>query len=283
MARTYTTALTLSAVAAVAAVATVTANAESITSVPIRLHGTEAPVVTIRVQGQELHLQLDLGDASSIVLHPEVLRSLHSEPTADTFSAFGMDGKIETPIVSLDLVEVGDVKMFGVAARADVHDDSFRDYKKSEIGAVGFVGMGLFKSGQLVVDYSRKRLQISQPQESGAPRNVCRGQPVPLVANSTWGLTTSVSTDVGELLFVWDTGSPAIVMSRSSATAVHVAADADNTVFKKFVLGRRNYGPQRIDIWDIPTPMGMAGLIGHPFFQKHVVCIDSPGLRLFIQ
>jgi hypothetical protein len=283
MARTYTTAFTLSVVAAVAAVATVTANAASITSVPMRLHGTEAPVVVIRVQGQELPLQLDLGDASSLVLHPEVLTSLRSEPTDDTFKAYSMDGTIETPIVLLDLVEVGDTKMSGVAARADVHDDSFRNYKKSEIGAVGFLGMGLFKSGQLLVDYSRKRLQISQPQGSGAIRNVCRGQPVSLVADSTWGLTTSVSTDVGELLFVWDTGSPAIVMSRSTATAVHFATDVDSTIFKKFVIGRRNFGPQRIDIWDIPAPTGMAGLIGHPFFQTHVVCVDSPGLRLFIK
>lgn len=152
MARRCPTPLTLSAIAAIAAA---TANAGSITSVPIRLHGTEAPVVVIRVQGQELPLQLDLGDASSIVLHPEVLGSLRTEPTADTFRGFSMDGKIETPIVRLDLVEVGDIDMFGVAARADAHDDAFRSYKKSEIGAVGFVGMGLFKSGQLVVDYSR--------------------------------------------------------------------------------------------------------------------------------
>jgi predicted aspartyl protease len=273
-------AFTLSAVAAVAAM---TANAGSVTSVPIRLHGTDSPVVMVRVQGQDLPLQLDLGDASSIVLHPEVLKSLHSEPTTETFRAFSMDGKIETPIVRLDLVEVGGAKMFGVAARADAHDDAYRNHQKTEIGAVGFVGAGLFKSGQLVVDYSRKRLQISRPQGSGAARNVCRGQPVPLDTNSTWGLTTPVSTDVGELLFVWDTGAPAIVMSRSAATAVHLATDVDSAVFKKFVIGPRNFGPQRVDIWDMPTPAGMAGLIGHPFFQEHVVCVDGPGHRLLVE
>ena len=279
MARALTAALLTSTVAA-AAVATAHAG---FTSVPIRLHGTEAPIVMIRVQGKELHLQLDLGDASSIVLHPEVLRSLRSEPTAEVFKGMSLDGQIETPIVLLDLVEIGDVKMFRVAARADVHDEAFRNSKKAELGAVGFVGLGLFKSGQLALDYSRKRLEISQPEGSGRTRDICRGQPAPLVANSKWGLTTPIATDVGELLFVWDTGSPAIAMSRSTAIALHLAKDADSTTLKKFVIGRRDFGPQRVDIWDMSTPPGMAGLIGHPFFEKHVVCVDGPRRRLFIQ
>jgi hypothetical protein len=33
----------------------------------------------------------------------------------------------------------------------------------------------------------------------------------------------------------------------------------------------------------MPTPTGMAGLIGHTFFQQHVVCVDGPGHRLVIQ
>jgi hypothetical protein len=234
------------------------------------------------VQGRELPLQLDLGDASSLVLHPEVLAALRSEPTSDTFEGFSMDGKIETPIVRLNLVELGTLKIFGVVARQDVHDDAFRNYKKSEVGAVGFVGTGLFKSGQIRVDYSRTRLTISLPQRTGALRNVCRGQPVPIVVNK-WGLTTAVSTDVGELQLGWDTGAPAILMSRSTAGAAHLATELDRTVFKKFVIGGRSFGPQRIEIWNIPLPTEIAGLIGHPFFQEHVVCFDYPRLTLHIQ
>jgi hypothetical protein len=217
------------------------------------------------------------------VLHPEVLAALHSEPTADTFKGFSMDGKIETPIFRLDLVELGDLKIAGVAARQDVHDEAFRNYKKTEMGAVGFVGVGLFKSGQILVDYSRAKLTISLPQKkTGVVRNICRGQAIPFVDRS-WGLMTPVSTDVGELEFGLDTGAPAIVMSRSAATAAHLATDLDSAVLKKFVVGGRDFGPQRIEIWDIPTPTGMAGLIGQPFFQEHVLCFDYPRLTLHIQ
>src|SRR4051812_43374640 len=117
------TAFRLRALAALVAVMTVDANAASTTAVPIRLHGTEPPIVIIRIQGKELPLQLDLGDASSLVLHPEVLAALRSEPTADSFKGFSQDGKIDTPIVRVDLVELGDLKLSGVEARQDVHDE----------------------------------------------------------------------------------------------------------------------------------------------------------------
>ena len=272
----------MSAAAALVAVAAVNVNAASTTSVPIRLHGTEAPVVILRVQGRELPLQLDLGDASSLVLHPEVLATLRSEPTLETFKGFSVDGNIETPIVRLDLVALGDLKMHGVAARQDVHDDAFRNYKKTEVGAVGFVGTGLFKSGQIRVDYSRARLTISLPQKTGEVRNVCRGQAVPIVVNK-WGLTTLVGTDVGELQLGWDTGAPAILMSRSTASAARLATDVDSAVFKKFVVGGRDFGPQHIEIWNIPLPTEIAGLVGHPFFQEHVICFDYRSLTLHIQ
>src|SRR5881394_2800348 len=72
-------------------------------TVPIRLQDTEPPVVIVRVQGRDLPLQLDLGDASSLVLHPKVLASLRREPTGNRFKAFSMDGKIDTPIFRIDL------------------------------------------------------------------------------------------------------------------------------------------------------------------------------------
>ncbi len=249
---------------------------------PIRLHGTEPPVVIVRVQGKELPLQLDLGDASSLVLHPEVLAALRSEPTGDSFKGFSMDGKIETPIVRLDLVELGDLKLSGVTARQDVHDEAFRTFKKTEIGAVGFVGTGIFKSGQIRVDYPRTRLTISLPRQSGAVRNICRGPAVPIVVNP-FGLTTAVSTDLGELQMGWDSGTPTIAISRSTADAAHLAPDLEKTEFKKLEVGGKNFGPRQIEIWNIPLPAEIAGLIGHPFFEEHVICFDYPGLTLHIQ
>ncbi|MEO8309282.1 MAG: hypothetical protein ABI616_14705 [Pseudomonadota bacterium] len=49
------------------------------------------------------------------------------------------------------------------------------------------------------------------------------------------------------------------------------------------MVADRNFGPQRVEIWNIPLPKEIAGLIGHPFFQDHVVCFDYPAHALHIQ
>src|SRR6478736_3100823 len=123
MARESRTVLLVRALAGLLTVCQANADEASTTSVPIRLQGTEAPVVIVRVQGQEIPLQLDLGDDFSLVLHPEVLATLHSEPTKESFKGFNMDGKIDTPIVRLPIVEIGNLKFTDVMARQDVHDD----------------------------------------------------------------------------------------------------------------------------------------------------------------
>src|SRR5690349_20229118 len=62
MAKESGTVLVVGALAGLLTVFAANADEASTTSVPIRLQGTEAPVLIVRVQGQEIPLQLDLGD-----------------------------------------------------------------------------------------------------------------------------------------------------------------------------------------------------------------------------
>jgi hypothetical protein len=283
MARSSKTSLLQSTILAWIAVLASNVHAASTTTVPIQLVGTEAPVIQVRVQGKDLSLQLDLGDASSLVLHPEVLATLRSEPTGKTFKFFSMDGQFETPIVTLDDVEIGSLKFRRVEARKDTHEEAFLKAKKAGIGAVGFIGTGLLGAGQIRLDYPHKNLSISLPGKKGGVRNICKGKAVPFVVNK-YGFTTGVSTDIGELQLGWDTGAPAILISRSTATAARLSGEQESAVSEKFLVAGNNYGPQRIEIWDnMPLPPEIAGLIGHPFFQEHIVCFDYPWHRLHIR
>lgn len=277
------TTLILSALLALVAVLAANAHAASTSTVPIRLLGTEAPVVVVQVQGKELPLQLDLGDASSLVIHPEVLAALRSEPTGRAFKFFSMDGEFEMPIVRLEEVKIGSLTFRDVDARKDAHDEAFLKAKKDGVGAMGFIGTGLLKSGQLRVDYPRKEVTISLPGGTGELRKLCRGQPVPFVVNQ-YGFTTAVSTDIGDLQLGWDTGAPAILISQSTARAAHLTTGQESIMSDRFVVAGKDFGPQRIEIWNnMPLPPEIAGLIGHPFFQEHVVCFDYPGFKLHIQ
>lgn len=236
----------------------------------------------VRVQGQDLPLQLDLGDASSLVLHPEVLASLHREPTGTNYKGFGMLGPVDTPIFRIDLIEIGGRKIRGVSAREDVHDEGFRKYKRTEVGALGFIGTGVFSAGQIRVDYPRKRFTFSLPDQRRASRALCRGTRIPFEWNQ-YGFTFPVDTDVGRLQLGWDTGTPVNLISRTSATVVGLGPDLKITQFKKLAVGQRDFGPQTIEIWDIPLPPEIAGLMGHPFFMEHVVCFDYAGSYMQIE
>jgi hypothetical protein len=269
--------------AALTAVLAANAVASSITTVPIRIVGTEAPVIVVRVQGRELPLQLDLGDASSLVIHPEVLTTLHAESTGRSFKGFSMDGTIETPIVSVKNVEIGSLTFRNVDARSDAHNAAFLLAKKTGVGAVGFIGTGLLNAGQIRLDYPRKKLTISIPGADGQVRNLCHGKPIPFLLNK-YGFGTSVSTDIGELQLGWDTGAPAILISATTAAAARLPTDQESIVSEKFVIAGRNYGPQLIEVWsNLPLPPEIPGLIGHPFFEKRIVCFDYPKAKLHIQ
>lgn len=267
----------------VALVVSAQAAAPSMATVPIGLAGTEAPLVTIRAQGRDLALQLDLGDESSLVLHPDVLAELRTGVTGRTAKFFGMDGSFETPIVRLAEIEIGPLRVQNVDVRADTHDEEFLRNKKSHVGAVGFIGAGALKSGQIEVDYARKTLKISLPDSAGVTQQLCRGPALPLIKGQ-YGLTSSFATERGVLHFGWDTGAPENLVSRATANALKLPKDQKSVVFARVGAAGQDVGPQQVGIWDnIPLPAEISGLIGFPFFAEHVVCFDYPRLLVHIQ
>lgn len=81
----------------------------------------------------------------------------------------------------------------------------------------------------------------------------------------------------------WDTGTPVMMISRSTANAAKVATGVDKTEFNGFAVGGKEFGPQHIEIWNIPLPREIAGLIGYPFFREHIVCFDYPRLMMRVE
>jgi hypothetical protein len=49
-----------------------------------------------------------------------------------------------------------------------------------------------------------------------------------------WGRVSSVNTDLGGMLFVWDTGSPGLVMIKANAEAAHPDTAHGPLTFKHF-------------------------------------------------
>jgi len=252
--------------------------------VPFRLVGPSSPLVTIRIHDREIPLELDIGDASALVLHPAVLGKLNTTPTGDSFKGYGMEGKVfEVPIVKVARVELGGIVFPDVPIHRDGHDDAFRAKQLAERGTQGYIGAGFFKGYELVLDYRRRHITLIPDGAQPASQRSCRGQIIPLEHSVNWGLVSRVNTELGDMLFVWDTGSPGLVMVKANAQAAHVDTAHGPVTLNHFRMNGREFGPLKFDVWDFPAPPGMTGVIGYDFFRDHMVCIDFPRDRILVR
>ena len=252
--------------------------------IPFRLIGTSAPLVTVRIQNRDILLELDIGDSSALVLHPSVLSSLNTVSTGESSKGYGMEGKVfDLPIVRVKRVEMGRAEFDEVSIHPDSHDDAYRKQQLAEHGTQGSIGAGLFKGYKVVLDYRRHLLTLISKDSASKSQHSCRGQMIPLVRSVNWGLVSSAHTDEGDALFVWDTGTPGLVMIKANAPAIHVNVSQDAVSLKHFEMSSHEFGPLKFQVWDFPAPPGMVGMLGSDFFRDHIVCIDFVGDQVFVR
>jgi hypothetical protein len=157
-----------------------------------------------------------------------------------------------------------------------------KGYQPAQI-ARGYLGTGLLKPYEIVLDYSHRTLTLIAPG-SATSAGTCTGIGVPFsVSSPKWRgePVSEVETDWGTETLWWDTGSPATILSKAALRKARVPVSGDSVNTKRFALGGIDLGPGKFDVWDISLP-GFDGFIGHDFFAKHVVCIDFPGNRVVI-
>lgn len=279
IARTSTLVVLLAATGAGAAVA----RAPAAGQVPFRLLSTHAPLIMVKIQGRDIPLWLDLGAATPLILHPALLASLQTTPTGESVTSVGMEGIPNTsPVVKLARAELGGFTFAQLSVIQDAHDEAYLSHELPP--GRGAVGAGFFAGYQVVIDYHRQRLTLIPEGTPSSGRTACRGRDVPLIQDSAidWGLVSRADTDLGERLFVWDTGSPGMVMRKSALAAAESKAP-ENVTLVRMQMNGHDFGPLTFKVWDFPAPEGLAGFIGYNFFASHVVCVDFPGHRMLVR
>jgi hypothetical protein len=248
-------------------------------TIPIQLHENLAPVLFANIDGMDVPLQFDLGDRSPLMLQQSVLDSIKAAPTGEASHLQGVDGEFKVPTFKIPRVQIGTAVFTDVVARLDA---SRKGYQPGTV-ARGFLGTGLFKSYQVVLDYPHGTIAlVSLGSETSA--GTCTGNVVPFSTRSQkWRgePVSEVETDWGTETLWWDTGSPATILTKSAIGKARVPVSGDSVNTKRFALGGTDFGPWPFQVWDISLP-GFDGFIGHDFFMKHVVCIDFPGNRVVI-
>jgi hypothetical protein len=250
------------------------------TVVPLQLRD-HAPLLMARIDGVDVALVFDSGDQSTLALQASVLQKIKAVPTGDSSEQHYVKGDpVRTAEYRLTRLEVGAAVFSDFVGRADMHAPS---YPANDVGQKGFLGTGLLKSYEVVLDYRHRTLSlIPRAQGEGASAQ-CQGTSVPFSPEWHGEPVTSTDTDLGPVTLWWDTGAPTSGLTRRFVQQMRPGLQLDKVTSRRFMLGSADFGPWKFPVWDVSPPPGFNGFVGYDFFAGHVVCFDFPGRRVVIR
>jgi len=255
------------------------------TVVPIRLVDAN-PLIEVQINGSPIDVQFDIGRGTTIAVFPAQLESISKRHVDSASSGLSMTGPTgDRPIYEVELVEIGDASFANANIVEDFHDDEYQDWFSSRLGAFGFVGTGLLKQYKVVIDYEGRALTLIPPGASPEEQALCNGLELPLMQGQDWGLASRTNTDIGELILVWDTGTPesGVLKKRTDISGLDFN-DGDTFSTERFTIGSHDIGPRDLVVWDwSENAPPFDGFIGHDFFADNIVCIDLPNQAIFVQ
>jgi hypothetical protein len=81
----------------------------------------------------------------------------------------------------------------------------------------------------------------------------------------------------------WDTGTTTSVLSKRFVQRARPNLTKDVLTTQRRMIGTKNFGPMKFEIWEMALPPGFDGFMGYSFFARHVVCIDYPDKQVLIR
>jgi hypothetical protein len=253
---------------------------DDVTTVPLKLIG-HFPVVTARIDGNDVPLTFDLGDRSALVLSQKVLDRVKTLPTSETHRSKDVQGNvIQSAMFKLPELRIGDAKFTDVIGRPDVHDPS---YQATDVGQQGYFGTSLLKSYKVVLDYPHRKMTLIPANSTNEETPQCKGTVVPFLPSWNGDPVTKANTDLGELVAVWDTDAPFSILRKGGSQNIGADALTESVTSRHFMLGGADFGPIKLAVADYAEPAGTDMFVGYDFFAKHIVCIDFPGHQFLIQ
>lgn len=256
------------------------AHAEPPVIVPLELHN-HSSIVVATIEGQDVPLVFDLGDQTAVKLDQSVLDRIKAVPTGRSTKEVGLKGHvIDIPTYTVPLMRIGTAEFRNVIAQLSKYDPA---YTPRKIGDQGALGTGLFKSYEVVLNYPNRTLTLVQRADGTPTSQRCQGSPVPFSPEWHGEAVTTIDTDLGQLTVWWDTGTTTSVLSKRFVQRARPNLTKDALTTQRLMIGTRNFGPMKFEIWEMALPPGFDGFMGYSFFARHVVCIDYPDKQVLIR
>jgi hypothetical protein len=230
------------------------------------------PTLTVIVLGKPLNLFLDLGGFNEIALTSEELATIPVEFSGGTVSYRDSTGSVSE---SREFV-VTNVKLGGVQV-GPLEGAEFAFGRAGPPDKNGYIGIGFLKNFLLVLDYPESRVRLYTKGDEKALEMEC-GTRLFSVARVNGIAQTNASTDLGNLLFLWDTGSTDNVIRTSRVERTHLRPQTSDdgppiVKLQRFTLARRNYGPSEFRAIAFKAP-DVDAVLGTPFYRANRVCLD---------
>ena len=255
------------------------------TVVPIRMVNN-SPVIEVKVNGSPINVLFDIGRGTTLAIFPPQLDSITKRRVGSEPSGLSMTGPTgERPIYEVDIVEIGNIQFANATVVEDFHDDVFQESFATSLDAYGFIGTGLIAQHKIVIDYPNSELILIPQDASPGQLDLCRGEVLSLMQGQNWGIATKVDSDIGEIVLVWDTGTPENIILKSRTDESGLALiEGDTFSTDLFAIEGNNIGPQKLNVWDWrDNAPPFDGLMGYDFFAENVVCVDSLNKSILVR
>ena len=127
----------------------------------------------------------------------------------------------------------------------------------------------------VVVDYPNKRFELYQEADV---TQVCGPRTAELTFDADGFWISTVTTDIGPLRLIWDTGARGASFIQDKLVAERNLPVADDAYLtRKFVLGDLDLGPIELVPISLDGVAALDGLIGISVFAAYRVCFDLRG------
>jgi hypothetical protein len=268
-------------------------------SIPIHFMGClDTPSTTIKIEKKSYELIFDLGCGHSCSLDEEVLKNIKKKKLLGSVSWLDLKGRsYETANYLLPKIKWGKATFENIPVKVESKEcrrnslglDSTEEVEKYYGKIVGKIGGGLFLMSHvnaLFLDLAHSVAfmieDIRQFHENGyCMQNMTK---VPLEKTDA-GFSIQVNTGSGEKRFLLDTGASNNGISTSlfpEEKENHNPSKEFLVTAPKFVMGGRDFGPEKFLLYDIGTDLNIDGILGMSFFKKHAVLIDFANEIVYI-
>jgi hypothetical protein len=239
--------------------------------IPVEIRN-RLPTVHVRVSGQPFTLFLDLGGYSAIALTTSELARVPVRLRDGSDRFRNSKGQVLTSRRFLaESVFLGSFFLGDLEGSESIFGDSVPPDRN------GHIGMPVLGRYLLVIDYPQKRVRLYDSGNTAALMDECGGETFPIRLEKGIAVSTG-STEHGDRLFIWDTGSTDNVV-RPSALPPEKAAgrridDGPPVVtLERLKLGGLDIGPQQFRLVQFGAP-DVDAYLGADLFESRRVCLD---------